>query len=45
VDATTHFNEPEIVLEACRSLGASEAMPGLDVRQLTEAQLMAPRGV
>jgi pyridoxal 5'-phosphate synthase pdxS subunit len=45
VDATTHFNEPAIVLEACRSLGASEAMPGLDVRQLTEAQLMAPRGV
>jgi len=44
VDATTHFNEPEIVLEACRSLGASEAMPGLDIRQLTEAQLMAPRG-
>jgi pyridoxal 5'-phosphate synthase pdxS subunit len=45
VDATTHFSEPAIVLEACRSLGASEAMPGLDVRQLTEAQLMAPRGV
>jgi pyridoxal 5'-phosphate synthase pdxS subunit len=44
VDATTHFNEPEIVLEACRSLGASEAMPGLDIRQLAEAQLMAPRG-
>jgi pyridoxal 5'-phosphate synthase pdxS subunit len=45
VDATTHFSEPAIVLEACRSLGASEAMPGLDVRQLSEAQLMAPRGV
>ena len=45
VDATTHFSEPAIVLEACRSLGASEAMPGLDVRQLTDAQLMAPRGV
>ncbi|HZY96540.1 MAG TPA: pyridoxal 5'-phosphate synthase lyase subunit PdxS [Candidatus Cybelea sp.] len=44
VDATTHFNEPSVVLEACRSLGASEAMPGLDVRQLSEAELMAPRG-
>jgi pyridoxal 5'-phosphate synthase pdxS subunit len=44
VDATTHFNEPSVVLEACRSLGTSEAMPGLDVRRLTEAELMAPRG-
>jgi pyridoxal 5'-phosphate synthase pdxS subunit len=44
VDATTHFNEPGVVLEACRSLGASEAMPGLDVRQLKETELMAARG-
>ena len=44
VDATTHFNDPSVVLEACRSLGQSEAMPGLDVRQLPEAELMAPRG-
>ncbi|HEY6484838.1 MAG TPA: pyridoxal 5'-phosphate synthase lyase subunit PdxS [Candidatus Cybelea sp.] len=44
VDATTHFNDPSVVLEACRSLGQSEAMPGLDVRQLSEAELMAPRG-
>jgi pyridoxal 5'-phosphate synthase pdxS subunit len=44
VDATTHFSEPGVVLEACRSLGASEAMPGLDVRQLSEVELMAPRG-
>ena len=44
VDATTHFNDPAVVLEACRSLGQSEAMPGLDVRQLPEAELMAPRG-
>jgi pyridoxal 5'-phosphate synthase pdxS subunit len=44
VDATTHFNEPKVVLEACRSLGASEAMSGLDIRRLDEAELMAPRG-
>jgi pyridoxal 5'-phosphate synthase pdxS subunit len=44
VDATTHFDDPAVVLEACRSLGASEAMPGLDIRQLGEAELMAPRG-
>ncbi|MFY9718086.1 MAG: pyridoxal 5'-phosphate synthase lyase subunit PdxS, partial [Candidatus Cybelea sp.] len=44
VDATTHFNEPAVVLEACRSLGVSEAMPGLDIRQLGEGELMAPRG-
>ncbi|HEX4014531.1 MAG TPA: pyridoxal 5'-phosphate synthase lyase subunit PdxS [Candidatus Cybelea sp.] len=44
VDATTHFNDPAVVLEACRSLGQSEAMPGLDVRQMSEAELMAPRG-
>jgi pyridoxal 5'-phosphate synthase pdxS subunit len=44
VDATTHFNEPSVVLDACRSLGASEAMPGLDVRQLKETELMASRG-
>jgi pyridoxal 5'-phosphate synthase pdxS subunit len=44
VDATTHFNEPAVVLEACRSLGISEAMPGLNIRSLGEAQLLAPRG-
>jgi pyridoxal 5'-phosphate synthase pdxS subunit len=44
VDATTHFSEPSVVLEACRSLGISEAMPGLDIRALDETQLLAPRG-
>jgi pyridoxal 5'-phosphate synthase pdxS subunit len=44
VDATTHYDEPKVVLEACRSLGISEAMPGLDVRTLDETQLLAPRG-
>jgi pyridoxal 5'-phosphate synthase pdxS subunit len=44
VDATTHFNEPKIVMEACRSLGESEAMPGIDVRLLDQTQLLATRG-
>jgi pyridoxal 5'-phosphate synthase pdxS subunit len=44
VDATTHFNDPKIVLQACRSLGTSEAMPGLDVRALDQTQLLAARG-
>jgi pyridoxal 5'-phosphate synthase pdxS subunit len=44
VDATTHYNKPEVVLGACRSLGASEAMSGLDIRTLQETELMAPRG-
>ncbi len=44
VDATTHFRDPKVVVEACRSLGAAEAMPGIDVRTLDETQLMATRG-
>jgi pyridoxal 5'-phosphate synthase pdxS subunit len=44
VDATTHFNDPKVVMEACRSLGESEAMPGLDVRALDQTQLLATRG-
>jgi pyridoxal 5'-phosphate synthase pdxS subunit len=44
VDATTHFGDAAIVLEACRSLGVSEAMHGLDIRLLDETQLIAARG-
>jgi pyridoxal 5'-phosphate synthase pdxS subunit len=44
VDATTHFSDPSVVLEASRSLGASEAMAGLDIRRLDESELLAPRG-
>jgi pyridoxal 5'-phosphate synthase pdxS subunit len=44
VDATTHFNDPKVVAEACRSLGVSEAMTGIDVRQLSENELLATRG-
>ncbi len=44
VDATTHFGDPDVVMEACRSLGESEAMAGLDVRALDQTQLLATRG-
>ena len=44
VDATTHFNDPKIVAEASRSLGTSDAMPGIDVRKLAESELLATRG-
>jgi pyridoxal 5'-phosphate synthase pdxS subunit len=44
VDATTHYDDPKIVMEACRSLGESAAMPGLDVRALDESQLLSTRG-
>jgi pyridoxal 5'-phosphate synthase pdxS subunit len=44
VDATTHYNDPKVVADACRSLGLSEAMPGIDVRKLAESELLATRG-
>src|SRR5271165_6621642 len=45
VDATTHFDKPEIVMEACRRIGKeSEAMPGLDLRTLRPDELLAVRG-
>ncbi|HTU70713.1 MAG TPA: pyridoxal 5'-phosphate synthase lyase subunit PdxS [Candidatus Baltobacteraceae bacterium] len=44
VDATTHFNDPKVVAEACRSLGTADAMAGLDVRKLDESELLATRG-
>jgi pyridoxal 5'-phosphate synthase pdxS subunit len=44
VDATTHYEDPKVVADACKSLGTFEAMPGLDVRNLPESQLLAPRG-
>jgi pyridoxal 5'-phosphate synthase pdxS subunit len=42
VKATTHFEDPKIVLESHEQLG--EAMPGIDVRQLEEKDLLATRG-
>ncbi len=44
VDATTHYNDPKIVADACRSLGTADAMPGIDVRKLAESELLSTRG-
>jgi pyridoxal 5'-phosphate synthase pdxS subunit len=44
VDATTHFGDAKVVADACRSLGTSEAMAGIDLRTLDESQLLASRG-
>jgi pyridoxal 5'-phosphate synthase pdxS subunit len=42
VKATTHFEDARAVLEASEELG--EAMPGLDVRQLEEKDMLSTRG-
>jgi pyridoxal 5'-phosphate synthase pdxS subunit len=45
VDATTHFNDPKVVVAASKSLGKeAQAMEGIDVRKLPESELLAPRG-
>ncbi len=41
VTATTHFDDPAIVLEASRSLG--EAMPGLEISKLPKEELLQYR--
>jgi len=42
VRATTHFNDPKIIAEVSRNLGA--AMPGLDIKQIPADELLARRG-
>ncbi len=42
VKACTHYNDPKAVLEASEELG--EAMPGLDIRQIPESELLQTRG-
>jgi pyridoxal 5'-phosphate synthase pdxS subunit len=42
VKAVTHYNDPAILAEVSRGLG--EPMPGLDVRSLSQEQLLATRG-
>jgi len=42
VHAVLHYKEPEEVLEACSGLG--EAMPGLEIGQLDEKDLLQTRG-
>jgi pyridoxal 5'-phosphate synthase pdxS subunit len=42
VDAATHFNNPKVLADISKGLG--EPMPGIDIRQLDEKQLLALRG-
>jgi pyridoxal 5'-phosphate synthase pdxS subunit len=42
VEAVTHFNDPVILAEISRGLG--EAMPGLEISAIPEAELLAQRG-
>ena len=42
VQAVTHYNNPEIIAEVSKGLG--DAMPGLDVRNMKEEELLAVRG-
>jgi pyridoxal 5'-phosphate synthase pdxS subunit len=42
VKATTHYQDPAIVAEVSKGLGA--AMPGLDVKAIPEQELLSPRG-
>jgi pyridoxal 5'-phosphate synthase pdxS subunit len=42
VKATTHFNDPAVLLQASEQLG--EAMRGLDIAQIDEKDLMQTRG-
>jgi pyridoxal 5'-phosphate synthase pdxS subunit len=45
VDATTHWNDPQVVLRAHQSIPEqAKAMDGLDIRTLQPAQLLAARG-
>jgi pyridoxal 5'-phosphate synthase pdxS subunit len=42
VEAVTHYNEPGILAEISKGLG--EAMPGLEIAAIPEAELLAQRG-
>jgi pyridoxal 5'-phosphate synthase pdxS subunit len=42
VEATTHYQDPAVIAEVSRGLG--EAMPGLEIGQIPEMELLAGRG-
>ncbi len=42
VKATTHYMDAAIIAEVSKNLG--EAMPGLDIKQIPEQELLAKRG-
>jgi pyridoxal 5'-phosphate synthase pdxS subunit len=43
VEATTHYNDPKVLVKV--SKGLSEAMKGIDIRELEEKELLQVRGV
>jgi pyridoxal 5'-phosphate synthase pdxS subunit len=42
VKATTHYQDPAILAEVSKGLGA--AMPGLDIKTIPQEELLSPRG-
>jgi pyridoxal 5'-phosphate synthase pdxS subunit len=42
VKATTHYNDPAIIAEVSKNLG--NAMPGIDIKTIPEAEQLAKRG-
>lgn len=42
VQATTHYNNPDIIAKVSRDLG--KAMPGLEIKAIPESELLAARG-
>jgi pyridoxal 5'-phosphate synthase pdxS subunit len=42
VKATTHYQDPDILAEVSKGLGA--AMPGLDIKDIPPQELLSPRG-
>ena len=42
VKATTYYQEPQVISEVSKGLG--EAMPGLDIKQIPDEELLSPRG-
>jgi pyridoxal 5'-phosphate synthase pdxS subunit len=43
VQAVTHYNDPEILVEVSKNLG--EPMVGISARTIPQEELLAPRGV
>ena len=44
VDATTHFNDPDVIVKAHKMLSGT-AMPGLDLRTMKPEEMLSSRGV
>jgi len=44
VNATTHWNDPAVVVAAQDEIAGSAAMAGLDIRQIPEERLLSTRG-